>query len=370
MVMRFIYLTELLEEVGFSDIVKMFSEVMVSVEPAYSSPLKFINVRKRLPQKVCWDSGGYAFLSGKLKQPPDPRKTIWIYKRLGYTSNDFLMQLDIPPYFFMDKQKRLELIKKNAEYYYIMKSELKDANLLPIIHGWTYDELEYSLSLIEDPDKVGLPSNVPIMAFGSYIAKTALKEVATPWNNFEAAKAIPIKLILDRLIHAYNLLKNYNVFQLGGGQPNTVHIAFLLGAKYADGSGWRFHAARGVVYIPGYGLRQITERGHHAKRITAEEVSLLREAYLNSPFHGYGFEEFLRQLKARDAFRRLWNAWALKYEEKIANEYANNPDRYFSYLLRRFEKAHPVWAKRLQYMFRRIKQPYVQSKLTIYIKGD
>ena len=369
--MRVIYLTELLEEIGFSDVVKMFSEVMVSVEPAYLSPLKYVNARARLPERVCWDSGGYAFLSGKIKQLPDPRRTVWIYKRLGYTSNDFLMQLDIPPYFFMDKSKRLELIRKNAEYYYIMRSELRDANLLPIIHGWTSDELKYSLGLIEDPDEIiGLPSNVPVMAFGSYIAKSALKEVATPWNSYEMSKSIPLKLILDRLVNAYNILKEYVVFQLGGGQPNTVHIAFLLGAKYADGTGWRFHAARGVVYIPGYGLRQITERGHHAKKISREEVVLLREAYLDSPFHGLGFSEFLSMLRSKDVFRRLWNAWALKHEEQIANEYANDPDRYFSYLLRRFEKAHPVWAKRLQYMYRKIKHPYVQTKLTIYLKGE
>ena len=97
---------------------------------------------------------------------------------------------------------------------------------------------------------------------------------------------------------------------------------------------------------------------------------LLREAYLDSPFHGLGFSEFLSMLRSKDVFRRLWNAWALKHEEQIANEYANDPDRYFSYLLRRFEKAHPVWAKRLQYMYRKIKHPYVQTKLTIYLKGE
>ena len=365
-----VFLTELLEEVEMSDVAKVSREIMVSVEPAYVNLRRFINIRRKLGSVVCFDSGGFAFLSGKLKQLPNPLRTVHVYKALGYTSRDFLMQLDIPPYFFMDKERRLEMIRKNAEYYYIMKSRLRDAKLVPIIHGWTSDELKYSLSLVKDPDEVGLPSNIAVMAFGSYLAKTALKEVATPWNSYEMAKSIPVKLILDRLVSAYNILREYSVFQLGGGQPNTVHIAFLLGAKYADGSGWRFHAARGVVYIPGYGLRQVTERGHHAKRISAEEAALLKEAYYESPFRTMNFNKFYMQLKLKDTFRRLWNAWALKYEEKIANEYVNDPDRYFNYLLRRFTKAHPVWAKRLQYMYKRIKQPYVQSKLTVFLKTN
>ena len=84
-----------------------FDNVLLSVAAAYKSD-KFTNLRNKLNGRVCYDSGGFQFLMGKLSNP-DPLKTLEVYDKLGYTKQDLLIQLDLPPNFFDSPNNRLNL---------------------------------------------------------------------------------------------------------------------------------------------------------------------------------------------------------------------------------------------------------------------
>jgi hypothetical protein len=82
----------------------------------------------------------------------DPMKTVEIYKRIGVTRKDFPIQLDLPPRYALSKQERIALIIKGAVFYHQMTKEIDWT--IPVVHGWTYEELSLSLSLIENPERL------------------------------------------------------------------------------------------------------------------------------------------------------------------------------------------------------------------------
>ena len=90
--MRYIFLTHNLDDVDRIQLHKLFSELMFSVEPCYSKKAsRYANIRRvlGLDNRVAYDSGGFAFLLGRIKEPPNPRRICQIYRLLGYTDNDF-----------------------------------------------------------------------------------------------------------------------------------------------------------------------------------------------------------------------------------------------------------------------------------------
>ncbi len=375
----------------------LFDDLMFSVEVCYSSARRFVNFRKSLNvSRLAYDSGGFAFLLGKIKQPPNPLRTCQIYRLLGYCDNDFLIQLDLPPQYYMSKRDRLQLIRKSAEFYWIMINELKTNNLLGVVHGWTEDELELSLELLNDPDRLCLGGNLSTMkvyahdyiqksiALGSYNVKAVLPEkpialgsyantknsIAWSKRKSHVFKRVPRDVVYDRLATAMNMLRDdHEVFVLGGSGPNTVHLLFFLGARYVDGASWRLAAKLWRIYIPHLGEFSVGKK-RIAKRLNDRAVSVMKDYFNSSPLNSMSFSEFLKKISSESGgfeLRALWNAYALKIEEQIANEYANDPDRYFTYLRKRWSNS-PYWRKILDFTWKRIKHPYVQSKLDIFLK--
>ena len=339
---------------------------MFSVEPVYNDPFRFRGFRRLLGGNVItYDSGGFAFLTGKLKKLPNPKLTIYVYRKLGFMEHDFLIQLDLPPLPQFPKEKRIELIKRSAEYYHVMRTEL--SNVLGVVHGWNRDEIELSFNLISDPDKVGLGSFTTLtgvvwpsrIALGSYVVKSVL-------NNGR----VPRRVVFERLNLAFKILRPRvnEIFMLGGSNVNTMHLGFYLGSKYCDGNAWRIASMLSTIFIPELGRRSIG-RKEVSKRLTSEDVEVMRKwwkHYLN-PFKDMMIDVFLNLAKQpnREGFyyRALWNAFVTKVEEEIANEYANDPDRYYRYLSKRWE-SNSFWKNVLKL----VRSNYVQTKLTIYLR--
>jgi len=391
MSLRLIFLTHQLEEIDRVQIHKLFNEMMFSVEPLYEKKRvsSFVNVRRvlGLDKRVAYDSGGFAFLIGRIKKLPDPHKTCIIYKLLGFTDNDFLIQLDLPPQYYMSKEERIELIKKSAEYYWIMVNELKTDKLLGVVHGWTEDELKLSLELLEDPDRLAVGCNFSTMkpyvhgyigkrrkcvAIGSYNVKTVLPERLIATHSGSAEKVlqrVPRDVVYERLCTAMNMLRDREVFILGGSNPNTAHLLFLIGARYIDGASWRLAGKLWRIYVPELGEFSVG-RKRISKRLNDEAIKVMKEYYKESPFSDMPFEEFMKRISANSGgfiFRALWNAYVLKIEERIANEYANDPDRYYKYLRKRWSN-NSYWKHTLDFVWKRMKKAYVQEKMDIYLK--
>ena len=103
---------------------------------------------------------------GKL-QNPDPLKTVQLYKSMGLTDADFPIQLDLPPRWHLPRDERLRLIERTAIFYHIMVQHI--SSTIPVIHGWTADELRYALSLIEEEEKFE-----KLLGVGSYEATSVV----------------------------------------------------------------------------------------------------------------------------------------------------------------------------------------------------
>ena len=120
----------------------------------------------------------------------------------------------------------------------------------------------------------------------------------------------------------------------------------------------------------------------------AEAVEILKDCLADPrhPFSGMYWKRFMEighmlmpQFKKKVlkhnyeatpfVLRAMHNAFVLKCrEEEIANEYVNDPDRYYQYIKNRVRKR-AILSKRLTALWKRLKQPYVQEDLRVYMKG-
>ena len=204
----------------------------------------------------------------------------------------------------------------------------------------------------------------------------------------EKKTRVPLDVIINRLATVLNMLRDRELFMLGGASPHMQHMIFLGGARYSDTSAWRLKSYFGEVYLPEIGARSIgyTET---SKWLKESEKSILRECLRDSthPFEGMPVDRFLRighmnitewretwpenQWEVKPfPLRALHNAWVLKMrEEVIANEYANDPDRYYKYLLNKRFKGRSQLTKRLEMLWSRLEKPWVQTEMGVFLKG-
>lgn len=203
----------------------------------------------------------------------------------------------------------------------------------------------------------------------------------------EKKPRVKIGIIIDRLATVLNMLRDRELFMLGGGSSHTQHLCFLGGATYSDTSSWRLKGYFGEILIPEVGARSIGYKDT-SKRLKESEVPMLAECLRDSthPLEGMSVSRFLeighmnmtewydtwkeKQWEIKPfPLRALHNAWVLKMmEEPIANEYANDPDRYYKYLTKRFDGRRQL-TKRLNMLWSRLKRPWVQTTMGVYLKG-
>jgi len=383
-----------------------FTELLFSAIPFYNGNGKGFRFKFNGRHRLVYDSGGFQFLMGKLKNP-NPLKTVAVYRKMGYTDNDILIQLDLPPAYYQSPEERRHLIQKSAEFYHIMLDHLP---VIPVVHGWTYEELQQSFNLIEDPDRLALgsfsggceyltaksytPWNKKTIGIGSYHATTKddtnligigayaaethpspqVGNQHIPASGSDNRNLTPVNVIFERLATALNMLRDREVFLLGAANINFMHIGFLGGARFSDGSSWRIAARFWTIYLPEHVGVPV---GVKRNKFGSKELDLLREVHSNQDyiFHDIPLNTLLKAFKAhkKDGFtvRALHNAWVVKKEEEIANEFCNDPDRYYSYLSKRWENS-PYWRSRLNLFWKHVKQPWIQTNLEVFLKcgGD
>ncbi len=203
----------------------------------------------------------------------------------------------------------------------------------------------------------------------------------------EKKPRVPISIIIERLATVLNLLRDRELFMLGGGSSHTQHMCFMGGAKYSDTSSWRLKGYFGEILIPEIGARSIGYK-KTSSRMKEGETEILAECLRDSthPLEGMPVKRFLEIGRMNVSewketwpqgqweikpfpLRALHNAWVLKMrEEPVANEYANDPDRYYKYLKKRFDGRREL-TRRLEMLWKRLKRPWVQTQMGVYLKG-
>lgn len=374
-----------LREIYISDINKDFSfitKILKSIVPFYEKkkPPKSFNTKWRNVKK-CYDSGGFSFLMGNISESQlNPDRTIEIYNQMGYEKNDLLLQLDLPPYYFDDKEKRKELIDKNVEFYFYQKGKIK--NIIPILHGWEKVELEYNLDKLNGfKSPIAMVNNTcltkpKVIAVGSNLSLPKSKKVAMGSylaTSKDENRKVSFEKVLNHILFSLQTLDGYETIVLGAGNVNTSHILFSLGAKATDGCSWRIDAAFNRFYIPGRTPISFHNGTRHTGRKPQDEdFEILREIHCNPehPYSNLSFNEFIRLLKKKSVIRQYHNAYVITLEERIANEFENDSDNYLKYLRRRFESYHSTHhLKVLKYLHKRMKYSYVQQDLEVYLKN-
>ena len=336
-------------------------KVLTSVHDEYGKE-NVKSVREQFNAKrIAYDSGGFQFLMRDIPLPP-VEKVVKTMLSLGMTSKDIAIQLDKPTNPHATKEGRLEMIHDSTLLYQEQK-ELHDC--LPVVHGWDEDEIIKHMDLLELDQEV---------AAGAWIA-AATRGVAIASGTAEEKQLhVPVKRVYTRLGLLLKLLKDYDLFVLGAGSVNMCHLVWAHGAKLTDGSSWRFQAAHWQLMMPestslGFGSKRQTGR-----KIREEDYTKLEEIkeMNHYPLQSLSLAELLELFKANGSegfkARASHNAFVMLIEEKIANDYACDPEKYYSYLLRRWRNS-PYWMKRLELVRNEVKRNYVQETLDLYLKG-
>lgn len=224
-----------------------------------------------------------------------------------------------------------------------------------------------------------------VVSAGTFNALTTSETIQKRKPVFSPVK---MAVIIERLAMVLNMLRDRRLFMLGGGSSHTQHMCFLGGATYSDTSSWRMKGYFGEVLVPEIGARSIGYKDT-SKRIKSEEISLIAECLRESthPLEGMSVNRFMAigHMNMTEWYetwkknrweikpfplRALHNAWILKMvEEPLANEYANDPDRYYKYLKEKRFKGRPNLLRNLEKLWSRLKRPYVQTQMGVYLKG-
>lgn len=224
-----------------------------------------------------------------------------------------------------------------------------------------------------------------VISAGTFNALTTSETIQKKEPKFPPVK---MAVIIERLATVLNMLRDRRLFMLGGGSSHTQHMCFLGGATYSDTSSWRMKGYFGEVLVPEIGARSIGYKDT-SKRIKREEISLIAECLRDSthPLEGMSIDRFMAigHMNMTEWYetwkenrweikpfplRALHNAWILKMvEEPLANEYANDPDRYYKYLKEKRFKGRPNLLRNLEKLWSRLKRPYVQTQMGVYLKG-
>lgn len=230
------------------------------------------------------------------------------------------------------------------------------------------------------------------LAVGTYAA-TGTKPINEMLKRgvIDKPRRIGYQVIIDRIALALNLLKeDYDVFMLGGASPHMIHQCFLAGSNWTDTSAWRIKALMAEIYLWGHssGDNAFCIGYSRKNRLMDEEGKRILKEYLSDPthpFNGMAADRFLAIGKMRMPewketwpkeqweekpfrIRALHNAWFLKQiVEPTAKEYATNPDGYYGYL-KRCLANRPILSKRLTGLMDKLRRPYVQTDLSVYLK--
>lgn len=284
-----------------------------------SSIHDFLNING----SVMMDSGGFQLFKKNIKVSPED--ILNIYKN---TKPDIGVILDYPfdPLKLDNRFERWRETLRNTEF---MLNNSHDTILMPVIHGYTIDDVKRACKEIKDitnPKIIGIGSLVPL-----------IKSMGTArLSRINGSK--PEKLIIDVVTIVRKEFPDAFMHVFGIGSVTTMHLLFYIGVDSVDSVSWRLKAAYGAVQLPGVGDRFVTPSPGRKK---LSEYSLL-ECCACPICKNKSIEEKINALDnaSQHTFcnRAIHNAYVFKKEEE-AFQKALQKERVHKFVKDRLKKT-------------------------------
>lgn len=279
--------------------------------------------------KVAKDSGGFQFLGQpELAETFDVDELIHNHKRIGFGRHDTIMSADfpIPTGVDMDKNEVIRRQMISVEWYDRMQSQIRQT--IPVLHGQTVQEI------LNHKDMYGLNSE-KMVAVGSNLSQSTVPVMGRMKNGKlrgQKASVIPRNVIWQRIFEIMPDLDRQEVFLLGAGGMNAAPLAALLGAKSVDATSWRLNAKMFAIYDTTHGrfIRCGSKNGNNIMNQRHQEFLSMRLKDEDYPFYGMSLKDFTKVLQLEGAkateIRGIHNAWELKKDNEVYNEYEGDPE--------------------------------------------
>lgn len=278
--------------------------------------------------KVILDSGGFLFQ----KRSDISVKVEDVIDLIKVARPCFSYALDHPldPSLFIKNWTRLKLTVKNTE---IMFNKIDEIPIIPVMHGYTNKQLEYSATEIKriyqkDPEIIAIGSIVPLIRTYGQIHNRYLKHWETNSRRIMAIKII--KKVKDMFPESA-----IHLFGIGG--TNIMHLMFLL-VDSVDSVGWRWSAANGMVRIFNVGERYISNRNKSVRwNLNMSKEDWLAVSYCGCPV----CKVDPRRLTYSFSARAIHNAYVYQQEVELARKLIYKK-KYVEYLSERLQSNNAM----------------------------
>lgn len=272
-----------------------------------------LKARLAITGPLMLDSGGFTLMmrAGELSLAQ-------VVAAFSSADADVLVSLDYPPLETDPVEARQDKYTRTLANFAALHRDLAGANLAPVVHGVTPEELAANCAAIRaidpDPSWVCLGGLVPWLRQCGQVRHRAAEAQLRLRDTIGLVRAnFP-----ESRLHA-----------LGVGSPRNIAAAFANGADSVDSIGWRRAAGFGTIFLPGGTERFVghRDRKRAASRRVLDDGDRQTLAACDCPACGRAGDlaARIRSLSQSYLPRAAHNAWVVLSETKIAANTAIAP---------------------------------------------
>ena len=212
---------------------------------------------------IAIDSGGF-LLQKRASLFIDVSRLLEMYERTRPTIG---VVLDHPLSPFVTRKENETRWTQTLENTRQMLARKNSIPLMPVVHGYTLDDIARACDAIEELSKVdiiGIGSLVPLMKGINrkvdfpehYTSEPALSQR----KSARTSKYSSRHFVVDAIRYVRERFPDALLHVFGVGGTTTMHLMLALGVDSIDSIGWRLKAGHGAIQLPGIGDRFLKPR--------------------------------------------------------------------------------------------------------------
>lgn len=270
------------------------------------------------------DSGGFQLM----KNPTLNLTQSKVFEKQQELNPNVYVSLDYPLGIINDKNKNLNKVNKTLDNIrLLLKKDINNITILPVIHGHDTDMLEYCISELEN-----MMDGIPLIGIGSLVPKLLTVQgssnVGNKWN------------FLELILYLRERLPNTFIHTFGVGWTMS-YLCVLAGIDSYDSNGWVQKAAVETIQLPGISDRYLCKKPHNRTYLISnrkrkdgtivDEKDMFMNCkcpacidYNSSNWNENDFINKINNFMGRDAYNRylreLHNMWLFQNELYLMRE--------------------------------------------------